>query len=394
MLLALMFISCSEESSPSIDKATFTRIFDTNEFDSAYYPIDVRQTADEGYLILGKRKFESDYSGIYIVKADKLGNFENEMKFGSQYVNPVGDLAKENDQFYFFCMDTNLLDAQLVSLNADGTIKEIFPVSGVTYPCASYYDSSRGEFLLLGYDHVDKQTTLSKVSLTGELKSEVVRYDLGAGGEEQIEETIINHFLQNGRKLPFQVGVAGNGMYFFNGFHNYTLSLVFTTLSGDNEVSGIVYGQHDDGGMSAVTALGGGKFAAARFNFGENYFLPNVTLQTTGPSNSVNLGGNTLPELTSNASVKIIRARIENKDVLIYGSDTKSKQIGLFFYDEATGAFISSKYLGFSNPFEIGSLEQTADGGLIVCGTTYLAGRFPRICLFKFSKDELAGQIP
>ena len=64
-------------------------------------------------------------------------------------------------------------------------------------------------------------------------------------------------------------------------------------------------------------------------------------------------------------------------------SDTKSKQIGLLFYEESTGKFISSRYLGFSNPFEIASIVQTSDEGLAVCGTTYLAGRFPRICIIQ-----------
>ena len=81
---------------------------------------------------------------------------------------------------------------------------------------------------------------------------------------------------------------------------------------------------------------------------------------------------------------------INEKNALIYASTTLSKQIGLFFYDELTGKFMSSRYLGYSNPFEASDLIQTSDGGLAVCGTTYLAGRFPRICIFKLSKEELA----
>jgi hypothetical protein len=61
----------------------------------------------------------------------------------------------------------------------------------------------------------------------------------------------------------------------------------------------------------------------------------------------------------------------------------------LYFYDEATGTFITSKYLGFSNPFEIAQVISTEDGGLAVCGTTYVAGRFPRICLIKLHPEDL-----
>src|SRR5687767_8552227 len=82
-----ILFSCAEQSDPSIDQQTFSSIFDTNEFDSAYYPIDVHQTGDEGYLIMGKRRTEGDYAGTYVLKADKFGNFQNELKLPSQYVN-------------------------------------------------------------------------------------------------------------------------------------------------------------------------------------------------------------------------------------------------------------------------------------------------------------------
>src|SRR5262249_6007681 len=160
-------------------------------------------------------------------------------------------------------------------------------------------------------------------------------------------------------------------MYYFNGFYDYTFSLVFTDMNGDEPV-GVVQGQSDDGGFSALTVLSGGKFAGARFNYGDNYLLPNVTLSTSGNSSSATLGGLTLRELIPDAKVKILRTTLNNKSVLVYASDTQTRQIGLYFYDEATGAFMSSRYLGFSNPFEIANLISTTDGGLAVCGTTYL----------------------
>src|SRR5690606_21090944 len=152
-------------------------------------------------------------------------------------------------------------------------------------------------------------------------------------------------------------------------------SIVFTNLQG-NEPQGVVQGQQDDGGFSEVIPLGNGTFAASRFNFGENYFLPKVALETNGLTAGAFLGGLVLPELIPDAPVRILRATIGSTNALIFASDTRSKQIGLFFYNEADGAFISGRYLGFSNPFEIGALTLTDDGGLAVCGTPYLAGRF------------------
>ena len=51
-LAILSLIACTEESNPELDKQNFTRIFDNNQFDSAFYPIDLKQTSDGGYLIL------------------------------------------------------------------------------------------------------------------------------------------------------------------------------------------------------------------------------------------------------------------------------------------------------------------------------------------------------
>jgi len=73
----------------------------------------------------------------------------------------------------------------------------------------------------------------------------------------------------------------------------------------------------------------------------------------------------------------------------LYGSNTRSNQISLYGYDESTGEFLGSRYLGFSNPFEIAAITPTSDGGLAICGTTYVAGRFPRICLFKLANEEV-----
>ncbi len=386
--LCILSVSCSEKSDATLDQDNFTSIFDNNQFSVSIFPIDVKQTADGGYLVLGERRLQnSNFRGIYLMKADKFGKFVNALEVDEQYVNPVPDLMLSGDQFYFFCMDGLNLQSHLVSVTQDTVAATITPVNGgLTYPSAASLEDNN--FLLLSYDHSQKLTVVSRINTSAEVMGQPAGFSIGAGDE--VEEPIINHFIRTGKRFPFQIGKVSGGIYFFNGFENYTFSLVFTNLDA---ILGVVQGQQDDGGLSAIYPLGGDKFAAARFNFGDNYFLPNVNLSTNAPSIGVDLGGNTLPELVSNAPVKILRAQVSNKPVLIFASDTKSKQIGLYFYDEATGEFMSSRYLGFSNPFEVANIIQTADNGLLVCGTTYLAGRFPRICLIKLSEDELSSHV-
>ena len=389
LIVAGFTASCSEESNPTFDTDNFTSIFDNNQFDASYFPIDMRQTPDGGYLVLGGRKLsDSNFTGIYLLKADKNGNFLKEIEVEQTSVNPIARLTEYQSKYYFFCMDPVTQEAQIADVDADLAAVTITPVQGgLTYPSAvSFVDNS---FVLLSYNNGSKESVISLVSVSGGVQASK-GYSIGTG--EDIEEPIINHFIRTGRQYPFEVGKVSSSLYFFNGFFNYTFSLVFTDISSDDPV-GVVQGQQDDGGFSAVTSLGGSKFASSRFNFGDNFILPNKDLSTSGNTSSTDLGGYRLPEMVENANVRILRATIDNKNVLIYGTDTKSKQIGLLFYEEASGTFMSSRYLGFSNPFEIANVTQTADGGLAVCGTTYLAGRFPRICIFKLSKDKLTENV-
>lgn len=384
-LSVILIVSCVEETSSEFDQKSFTKIYDNNLFTTNYFPIDMVQTEDGGYLILGGRRLEnSNFTGIYLMKADKEGNFVSDVEVEESFVNPIARLAYINNTYRLFCMDPLTLQVHMAKTDANLEAVNIEPVNGaLSYPCAAQVDGNT--FVLLSYDHEEKNSVLTVLDTNSNV-TQSKEFSIGAG--DQVEEPIINHFIRTGRQYPFETGRIPGGLYYFNGFYNYTFSLVFSNLNQD-EPNGVIQGIQDDGGLSAVQPLSATKFAAARFNFGDNYLLPNTTLTSTGVSSSVDLGGNTLPELEPNARVKILRTSIHNKNVLVYGSNTRSKQIGLYFYDEATGTFITSKYLGFSNPFEIAQVISTEDGGLAVCGTTYVAGRFPRICLIKLHPDDL-----
>ena len=388
---------CSEKSNPSFDQQNFASIFDNSKFDASYFPIDMRETPDGGYIVLGGRRLSenSDFAGIYLLKADQYGKFVKEIEVpASTGVYPVGKLVEYQTKYYFFCMDAQTLQAQIANVDALLEAIEVKPLAGITYPAsASFVDNT---FVLLSYDNVAKQSVISVLDTDGNiLDAKTKGFDIGVGSDDQIitEKYVIEHYLRTGRQWPFDVGKMANGTYYFNGFYNYTFSLVFVNnFSEDAGPANVVQGQSDKAGLSAVSYLGASKFALSRFSYGSNYLLPTKDVPGGDPASS-DFGGFTLPELVPDAPVKILQAKTDTKNALVYASNTKSKQIGLYFYEQETGTFISSRYLGFSNPYEISSLIQTSDGGLAVCGTTYLAGRFPRICIFKISKDELNGQL-
>ena len=72
-VLVLACAACSNESDPVANKANFTRIYDNNNFNTAYTPLDLKQTPDGGFLILGSRRLDkSNFTGIYILKVNEF----------------------------------------------------------------------------------------------------------------------------------------------------------------------------------------------------------------------------------------------------------------------------------------------------------------------------------
>lgn len=385
----LLATACLEESTTALDEKAFTRIYDNDQFNASFYSIDMRETPDGGYIILGGKNVEEDGVvnapfKIYILKVDQFGNVERELEIDETYISPVSNLIPINNQFYFFCMDQSTT-AYLVSIDALAETSQIIPLDfPLTFPLAASSDNTG--LLLLSYDDIDKESIVSRISTAGNVSSSGA-FHIGPGSPA--DAMIIQHALRTGEQFPFSVGHTSTGLIYFNGFINYTFSLVFTTLVDDN-ITGTINGQQENGGFSSVLPISGSTFATSIFNFGSNFFLPKANL-TGGSTTDLQETAYSFPELESNAAVKIIRSVINKKNVLVYGSNTKSKQIGLYFYDEATGEFLGSEYIGYSNPFEIGSIIQTTDGDLAISGTTYVAGRLPRFCLIKISAGSLKG---
>jgi hypothetical protein len=383
--------SCKNEADPAADKSFFTRFYDNSTFNIAYTPLDVVQSTDGGYIVMGlKRTIVSDGSDIdpgviYVMKTDEFGAFVSETELDENLGTPAPNFLDVSGRFYFFCMDMSTYSTQLIEVDGDGTIAQQLNVGG-TFPLAAGVDGT--SLMLLRYDQGTRTSVMSTVTTDGHIMKSR-GFTIGAAdGTYTPESPLMDHILRTGSRLPIYVGKTPGGQYFFNGMYNYSLSVVFTDLNATNPL-GVVQGSHEDGGLSALLPLSGGKFAASRFNFGDNYLLPAATLSTTGPSHSEDLGGNSFPELSPNAPVVIMNATINAAPRVLYASNTRGKQIALFGYNPTDGSFVGSRYIGFSNSFELASIKPTADDGLVVLGTTYIAGRFPRICLFKLSAEAL-----
>jgi hypothetical protein len=383
MFLAILMAACSEpnDTEPSVN---FLKIYDDARFNASYIPIDIIQTEDEGFLILSGTRLEtSDFIGIYILKVDREGNFINDIFFPETVVHPVADWIFIDDTYYFFAMDATSLGVQLYGISQGGNLLDPIDINA-TYPLHASVDG--GNFILLSYDNNDKTSVLSTISPSGNIQSSM-GFTIGPG--DDIEEPIIDHFTRTGRQYPFLTGRSEDGLYYFNGFYNYTFSLVFTDLNSADP-NGIVQGQREEGGFSALLTTGSNTYAASRFNFGDNYTLPITSISSSGISSITDLGGNPALEWIPDANVVIQQLTINNVDVVVYASTTKNSQIMISIYSANDGTWLGTDYLGFSTPYRLINLANTLSNGIAIIGATAVAGRFDRICMFKLSEENLA----
>lgn len=374
-------VGCDISNNEVAPDQSFTKIYDDNQFSEQYYPLDIVQTPDEGFLILSERKVDgSIFNGIYVLKTDKNGSIVKVTAVPNENVHPVKQLLENNGQYYFVCMSSVNQAALLISIDAQGEVADPIAVPGAYYPLSVSLDAAN--FVMQSYNNADKRTVVSVFNTAGQI-SKQAEFDIGAG--EDVEVHIINHFTRNGTQFPFQVGKTG-GTYFFNGFYNYTFSLVFTNLtSGDP--TGVCQGQQNLGGIGGVYPLSGNQFAISRFNFGDNYLAPTATIPTNAITSSVDIPGNTFPELTENATVVIKPFPTGGES--LYASTTKSQRVVLYGFSQADGVLKGTQYLGSSSPFEIASFTFTSDGGLAVLAQTFIEGRFPRMAVFKLTKAQV-----
>ncbi len=383
----VLLTACGKEEEAPV--TSFARIYDHSNYNLDYRPLDVEETV-EGLMVLATTTLDrTQFPGVQLVQIGAEGAYEASYTFPDNTVAPTSDLMRIDTFFYFFAMNPVTLGVNLMTFTAGfGNINTI-PVNGpIYYPLAASLTSD-GQFLLLSYHPDDKLSVLSRVSTSGEVTS-LAGYSIGPGSD--VEEAIIDHYLQPDEKaLPFFCGEVSGSSYYFNGFYNYSLSLVFSNFGADP--TGVVQGQFTDAGVRNVMPMGGSTFALSGFQFEDNFIYPSVTLNTTGISSTVDLYTSNAAEWRPYTPVAMKQYTMNGVDYVVYAAETKSRQIALYFYESASGNFAGLTHIGYANPFTLASLTIDADNHLIVLGTAYVAGRFRRIFVEKISEGDMRKRV-
>lgn len=382
LILSIFTISCeNEELAP--EQLSFLKIYDDVDYNASYQPVGL-QFAENRYFILSERSLSSsNFSGINLVVTDSLGGFVSEQQLEDTFVAPTKSLIKVGNLLYFFCMDRNSLRPYLGVISADGAVNTIALNTTASYPLAANV-TANNNLLLLSYDPSGLNSILTEVSREGEIFQQVA-YSIGPGSD--VQDAIVNHFTRRSARIPFFCGQSAGNRYYFNGFYNYTLSMVFTNF-GDNP-TGVLQGQGSDAGMKAAYSTASAEFAIVGYQFSDHFMNAKTSLPIDEIRSSVNLFDRNIPEIAEKAVCRIIPYNGISRELVIIASETEGRQVVLYFYDINSGQLEATYYLGTLNPFTLSSITELEDGGIAIAGTTFLAGRFERIYLQKITQEQL-----
>ncbi|MEM6842491.1 MAG: hypothetical protein AAF632_09725 [Bacteroidota bacterium] len=379
VILSLTY-GCSSEEELIEPKNSFTRIYETQEFSDRYEPLAIVQTSDSGYLTLSK----TEQWRAHLFKSDEEGMSQWEMTMEEPFVSPLPHLFPQDSGFLMFGMNELSQSMEVYAVNPTaGTVNKINTIGNIQYPLAAHRTTDNN-WIFLGYDRENRSSTLhSHTSAFTEIWSE------SYSAEEDVEEYIIDHIAGVGSSLPFFVGTNGNFVY-FNGFYNYSFSLVFAN-AGNGEIAGTMYGYRNESTISALYPTATEQYALSQNKFGRGALLSNASILEQSIAVGSDLPVVDFNEIDENARVIIKEINYAGREIILYGTQTKRRQLVFYAYAKDSGELISINYLGQTNPYLLGDFTVTGDGGLVVAAETYLAGRFSRLQLFKLSKQEFSG---
>ena len=383
--IALIFVfqSCSEDS---IDpESSFTKIYDSQNSDVSYHPIDIVETTS-GYIVLaGQDTDNSQFRELQVIQLDLEGNYLVEAGVPGSHVAPMGEFISIDSMYYFFTMEPILNTAQLVRMGNDPSTADVINIGGgIEFPLAANR-TANGNLMLLSYDVGNTETVLSIMDTDGQIVNSA-GFNIGAGND--VEPFIWQHYNDPERAgQPFACGENGIDSYYFNGFFNFNLSLVFTDLSG---VSGTIQGQDvDNGGVRAIMPLGSDAFTLFGYQYNTNFIQSNLTIDTQANTSITDYFNMDFTEFRSRTPSIIRSMTLNGTTYSIVAAESQSRKVTLYFYDVATGELAGIHNIGHINPYTLGSIRVDAEDNLLVLGTTLVSNRFERIFLNKISTEEL-----
>lgn len=374
------FMGCKDDYKP---EESFIKVYDDQNLNRDYFPLSIKRTSDNGYLILSAY----NNSSIHLLKADEVGNFLWETDLPSNYINAIPNLIERNGDLYFVCMDALSFFSYMMKVDESSQIAIQFQVfQDIQYPLA--VADNQNSVYIQNYERLTFETGVFKLNSTLDQIQNSGYVDINV----DVEDKVFNHLNYSGERFPFFISSTPEADYLVvNGFHNYSFSAFF--MDDSLEFSGVYSGAAFDGSLNAILPLGGNQFSLARYSFSDLYLNPNATLDPTTIDIAESIPATWNSELDVDSPILIRTVSINASEYAVYLATTKSNQLVLNFYVKGTNELAGSKYLGESVPLKACDFSETADGGMMILAQVTMMSSFNRIATIKLSKEELESLV-
>ncbi len=416
LLMPLVFLgvfSCNPEFTEPDPSLSFRRIYDKSTT-MHYLGIDIKQTTDNGYGILGVVDREP-----YLLKVDKNGDFLWDTDNGQlvAYRDPVPTLLAsvldgQREAFFFFCLKKTGLEWTPILLRYtrdDQTCTEY----SLQFDDNSFFTESvsllkavevnSGIFLLMVVENDGDTLHLLEVNTAGRIIGHLEHtvsnncfyaYDVEdqryhhAGRITNSPLFYYQTFMDNdilGAPGKLEEDCFSTGLGLVGGADlnaEYSLNIPFlaltwhvpTNFSVDEAVSNT-----ENGPDSEITMSG------ARITDDIVYYFVNKK-----NTELVNEKGEMVAQVNHEKGVYMLTMTKEEKQFVFFASTTRGDTIEILGYDWETGGYTGGMdILAAIKNYETAAFIATSDGGQAVLGNTNVQARMGRICLFKLSEDEV-----
>jgi hypothetical protein len=400
VILCLGVVSCDLKKKGNDPGVSFTKIYDKSD-EFSYTAVDIKQLADGGYIILGMvdrtpylLRIGSEGDVKWDTKKSAFLNFrmtakEAEEADGTDFIQPVADIIIINQEYYFFCSYFSNEKARLALLKISETDPNHVPTkielserslgSAYVIPIDAKAISGDGMLILAANGNTNR-IYLQKIDSNGESiwNSLVqIRFNKPCANDYPIADKrysfieleeisgssgiYLHSYSQDSEDYPTCFGIAYMAPDFQTGTYNaeYTAKLPFIAIEWNGTTS-----------------------SRARIEDGIISFYVNFENENEIPTAQQF-------ELISTKPVCIKTIVVDDREIVFFAGSAKNNKIVLYAYNAIDGTFINKKYFGHTHIYEIAALIETNENGMALLATTYVAGRFGRICLFVLSHSEL-----
>jgi len=367
---ALILISCNKDFTISPGQAdSFIKLFGSFQWDQG---VDVKQTADGGYALLGTTTTLENGTDLYLIKTDKYGNKEWSNTLGGKY-NDLGSAFQVTSDGGFVLIGTitytipsgsNYTDVFLVKISSSGNEEWSKQIGGAGNQSGNYIQLTSDEgFIITGStDSIMSGETDVLLLRTNSLGDSLWSKTIGFEGNDYgscVQEDNNNGYIIIGTTSNSKTGQA-----------NTNILLVQTNYSGGIRTAETFGGPGFDEG-NKLQVLSDGYVFTGTTSLGGTTSMILVKLEGniySEPAFEKQYGESNLSE--GNAVITT-----DDGGFALVGSleFAASKDVYFIKTDEHGDELINERFGGSSD--ETGfAVEQTTDKGFIIVGSTEFEG--------------------